>query len=72
MPVQTAWLRDRQTLDQLVRQSGLSERELARQASLSHSTVTHLLSGRRRSCSPQTAKVLADVLGVDVWTLFIL
>lgn len=70
MPVQTAWLRDRQALARLVSHCGLSERELARRASLGHSTVNHLLTGRRKSCSVHTAKTIADVLGVEFHQLF--
>lgn len=71
MPVQTAWLRDRQTLAEIVSHCGLSERELARQASLGHATINHLLTGRRKSCSVVTAKTIAEVLGVDVSRLFV-
>ena len=71
MPVHRAWLRDRQTLAEVVSHSGLSERELARQASLGHSTVNHLLTGRRRSCSLHTARMIAGILGVDFHQLFV-
>ena len=71
MGVQRAWLRDREALAQLVSYSGLSERELARRAMLGHSTVTHLLSGQRKSCSVQTAQTIAGVLGVEVHKLFV-
>jgi len=70
VPVQTAWLRDRHTFAQVISQHGLSERELARQASLGHSTVNHLLTGRRRSCSVHTAKTISDILGLDLHQLF--
>ncbi len=71
MAVQTAWLRDRHTLAEIVSHCGLSERELARQASLGHATVNHLLTGRRRSCSVHTAKTIARILGVDLHQLFV-
>jgi DNA-binding XRE family transcriptional regulator len=64
-------LRDRQALAEVVSHCGLSERELARQASLGHSTVNHLLTGRRKSCSVQTARTIAEVLGVDIRELFV-
>jgi transcriptional regulator with XRE-family HTH domain len=72
MPVQTAWLRDGQALGLIIDACGISERELARRALLGHSTINHLLTGRRRSCSVQTAKTIAEILGVDVHTLFVL
>jgi DNA-binding XRE family transcriptional regulator len=69
--VQTAWLRDRNTFAEIVSHCGLSERELARQASLGHATVNHLLTGRRRSCSVHTARTIAQILGVDLHELFV-
>ena len=71
MPLRTAWLRDREALALVVSPCGLSERELARQALLGHSTLNHLLTGRRNSCSVQTAQAIAEVLGVDVVQLFV-
>jgi transcriptional regulator with XRE-family HTH domain len=71
MPLRTAWLRDREALALVVSQCGLSERELARQAFLGHSTLNHLLTGRRNSCSVQTAQAIAEVLGVEVVQLFV-
>ena len=72
MSLQTAWLRDGQALGQVIDACGISERELARRAVLGHSTINHLLTGRRRSCSVQTAKTIAEILGVDVHTLFVI
>jgi transcriptional regulator with XRE-family HTH domain len=42
---------------------GLSERELARQAGISHSTLNHLLTGRRTTCSEHTADAIEGALG---------
>jgi len=48
-------LRNRAFFASLVGQVGISERELGRRAGLSHSTVDHLVTGRRTSCSAATA-----------------
>ncbi len=72
MAVGTAWIRNRERLADLIDRSGLSERAVARTVSLSHSTVNHLVSGRRTSCSVTTAHAIAHVLGVDAKRLFFL
>ena len=65
-------MRSRVVLAQVIDRSGLSERELARTASLSHSTVNHLVTGRRQSCSTATAHAIAHALGVKPTRLFLL
>jgi transcriptional regulator with XRE-family HTH domain len=49
---------------------GLSERALARSAGLSHSTLNHLLSGRRETCSPRTAAAIEAALGCSTGVFF--
>jgi plasmid maintenance system antidote protein VapI len=56
-------LRDRDTLRGYVRLLRISERALAAEAGVGHATVNHLLSGRRETCSPETAQAIERVLG---------
>jgi transcriptional regulator with XRE-family HTH domain len=55
-------VRDVVALRAYVRLSGLSERALAARAGVAHSTVNHLLSGRRSRCSAATAEAIAAAL----------
>ena len=55
-------VRDRDTLRGYVRLLHLSERALASQAGVGHATVSHLLSGRRETCSVETARAIEAVL----------
>ena len=48
----------------------MSERELARVAGLSHSTVNHLVTGRRTGCSLATARAIENALGCGEGSLF--
>lgn len=63
-------LGNRIVLVALLDNARISERELARQAGLSHSTVNHLVTGRRTTCSAETAIAISDVLGCPVGMLF--
>ena len=63
-------LRNRWTFGDYIRLLGLSEREFARHAGLSHSTVNHLLTGRRTSCSPRTAQAIESALECPPGLLF--
>lgn len=56
-------VRDTAALRAYVRLLGLSERGLAARAGVGHATVNHLLSGRRTTCSPQTAALIESALG---------
>lgn len=55
-------VRDSSALRAYLRLLGLSERALAARAGVGHATVNHLLSGRRQTCSPQTAAAIEAVL----------
>jgi plasmid maintenance system antidote protein VapI len=63
-------LRSRQILIDCLDASGLSERELARAAGLGHATVNHLFTGRRRTCSPGTARAIELVFDCPPGVLF--
>lgn len=64
-------LRNREHFIATFEDQGFSERGVARTAGLSHSTVNHLLTGRRQYCSPQTARALEKVLRAETGSLFI-
>ena len=63
-------LRSREALIICLEAIGMSERQLARAAGLSHSTVNHLVTGRRTGCSAATARAIETVLGCGEGTLF--
>ena len=63
-------VRDRVTLRGYVRLLRLSERSLATRAGVSHATVNHLLSGRRETCSPETARAIEAVLACQEGIFF--
>ena len=63
-------VRDRDTLRGFVRLMRMSERSLAVQAGVGHATVNHLLSGRRETCSPETAEAIEYVLGCPSGVFF--
>lgn len=66
----SATLRSRDSLVTVLEATGMSERQLARTAGLSHSTVNHLFTGRRTSCGPGTARSIERALGCKPGTLF--
>jgi hypothetical protein len=63
-------VRDRETLRGYVRLLRLSERTLAAQAGVGHATVNHLLSGRRETCSVETARAIETVLACQEGVFF--
>jgi plasmid maintenance system antidote protein VapI len=63
-------LRSKRTLSDFIRLLGLTERGFAILAGLSHSTVNHLVSGRRRTCSAATAEAIETALGCPSGLLF--
>ena len=63
-------VRDRAVLAGYLGLLGLSERGLAMSAGLSHSTVNHLVSGRRATCSAATAAAIERTLRCPPGLLF--
>jgi DNA-binding Xre family transcriptional regulator len=55
-------LRDRDALRAYLRLLAMSERGLAARAGVGHATLNHLLTGRRDTCSPETARALESAL----------
>lgn len=49
---------------------GWSERTLAHRAGVGHATVNHLLSGRRATCTPRTARAIEMALGCPAGLFF--
>lgn len=64
-------LRNRLVLGAFVDNAGMSEREVVRRADLSHSTVNHLITGRRTTCTLTTALAIAQALQCPIGALFI-
>lgn len=60
------------TLRALMQQEGLSLGCLAERAGCSKGFISHLLSGRRTSCTPALAQRISRALGVPVTVLFTL
>ncbi|MCW1250638.1 helix-turn-helix transcriptional regulator [Acaricomes phytoseiuli] len=58
------------TLRALMQQEGLSLNQLAVRAGCSKGFISHLLSGRRTSCTPALAQRISRALGVPVTALF--
>jgi plasmid maintenance system antidote protein VapI len=55
----------------LVALGGISQRQLAQDLGLkSHGLIGHLLSGRRRSCTPELAVKIEEFAGVGPGSLF--
>ncbi|WP_193613120.1 helix-turn-helix domain-containing protein [Nocardioides lijunqiniae] len=48
----------------------MSQRRLARYADKHPSFINHLTSGRRTSCEPRTAELIAEALDVPLAVLF--
>ena len=63
-------LRSPETLRALMRQDDFSLSRLARYADCSKSFISHLLSGRRSSCTPDLAERIAEALHVPTEVLF--
>jgi len=55
-------IRDPDALRAYLRLLDLSERALATRAGVGHATVNHLLSGRRTTCSTETAVAIEAAL----------
>jgi hypothetical protein len=63
-------VRDPSVLRGYISLVGLSERELARRAGISHSTLNHLLTGRRTVCTQSTARAVERALGCGTGVFF--
>lgn len=73
--IRTEWrldmrLKDAAMLRQYMEFKRLTIRELAHKAGVSHSTVGHLYSGRRRNARPNTARLIEEALGAPPGLLF--
>ena len=55
-------LRDREALRAYLRLMAVSERSVATRAGIGHATLNHLLTGRRMTCTAQTARALETAL----------
>jgi transcriptional regulator with XRE-family HTH domain len=55
-------IRDPETMRGYLRLLDMSERSLASRAGVGHATVNHLLSGRRVTCSTETARAIEAAL----------
>jgi transcriptional regulator with XRE-family HTH domain len=63
-------LRSRRMLREYIELLGLSARAFATHAGLSHSTINHLLTGRRTTCSEHTARAIEEALNCPPGLLF--
>ncbi|OHU23436.1 hypothetical protein BKG77_07165 [Mycobacteroides chelonae] len=63
-------LRSADTLRALMEQDTFSLGRLARYSGCSKGFISHLLSGRRGSCTPELAERIAEALGVPISVLF--
>lgn len=63
-------LRSRDTLKALMDQYDLSLKDLADFSACSKGFISHLLAGRRSSCTPELAERIARSLHVPVTVLF--
>jgi len=63
-------VRDHEALRRYVALLAMSERALAQRAGLSPATVNHLVSGRRATCSIETAAAIESVLGCPPGVFF--
>jgi transcriptional regulator with XRE-family HTH domain len=63
-------LRSPATLRALMEQYNFSLGRLARYADCSKGFISHLLSGRRSSCTPELAARIAEALNVPLEVLF--
>lgn len=63
-------LKSADTLRALMEQDGFSHGRLARYAGCSKGFTSHLLAGRRSSCTPELGARIAEALNVPVQVLF--
>lgn len=55
----------------LIRERGLTHRDLAERAGCSAGFISHLTSGRRPGCTPALAHAISEVLAVPTSVLFV-
>lgn len=67
------WMRlqDNVLLARLRKRAGMTQRQLGSQTGYSHTFIAALECGRKNTCKPETALVIAEVLGVPVDILFV-
>jgi transcriptional regulator with XRE-family HTH domain len=53
----------RHLLDRYIEHLEVSQRSVATRAGISHSTLNHLITGRRETCIEETAQAIEQVLG---------
>lgn len=59
------------TLSALMKQRGFSMSRLARYAGCSKSFISHLIAGRKTTCTPELAERIAEALEVPLSLLFV-
>lgn len=48
----------------------ISQRALSRKSGVNQATISLLLNGKKKTCTPKTAHAIAEAIGVDVTILF--
>lgn len=61
---------NQQAFKLLVKYNRMSYRDLAKKAGVSHGIIGDLMTGRRNTCTPETAAKIEDALGADPNTIF--
>lgn len=64
-------LQSAQTLRAVMAQHGLSIRQVADDASCSSAFISHLLAGRKTSCTPALAERIAEAVRAPIDLLFV-
>jgi transposase len=65
-------VRDREYLRKTLEHTGLSYREIAARAGVSHATVANLArTDGRDGCSEASARAISSAVGADVYLLFL-
>lgn len=48
----------------------ISQRALSRKSGVNQATISLLLNGKKKTCTPKTAQAIAEAIGMDVTILF--
>lgn len=48
----------------------ISQRALSRKSGVNQATISLLLRGKKKTCTPKTAQAISEAIGVDVTILF--